>query len=399
MTPTPARLPQRWLALLSLLLAGASACPALAADTTAPVTIKPAAQRNAGLATGIVQQGALVKMIDAMGTVTTESSRVVRIHPAGSGKVLSVAVIPGQHVRKGDVLLTYQDHSLHLVRLQMTQALAARASALAAYQNAQATYNRGRQLEGTTVAAGETRRRLALLATARNDVAMRQADIDTLRHQLDEEYNSVTESDHALDSATDETSLIVAPGAAEVQDVQVGVADDITPATELVALADMSVVRIVSDILPQDAARVEEGGEQVTRLVTRDGRSSLFRSKVTSVGSLADPATGLVRVISLAPNPDGVLRPGMFLDTMLPTHDNLAGLLVPSEAVIDVNGVSTVFVPVGEDRFRARTVRVGGESDGRTVILDGLSAGEKIVMHGAFALKASLLMSDMADGD
>ncbi|NHO31892.1 HlyD family efflux transporter periplasmic adaptor subunit [Acetobacter sp. LMG 1636] len=357
-----------------------------------------AAQANARLVISVVRHGMLGENLDAMGTVMSEESRIVRIHPAGSGKVLNIAVVPGQHVRKGEVLLTYQDHSLHLVRLEMTKAQSALSTAQATYQNAAAAYSRGRELEGTTVAAGETRRRLAVFKAARDDIMARQADVDTLKHQLEEEYNSVTESDKGQISPADETSAIISPTTGEVQSVLVGVADDISPATELVALADMSSVWIVSDILPQDATQVVEGGEQTTELPA-DGAMTLLTSKITSVGDLADPATGLIRVISRASNPGGHLHPGMFLNTHLPTRKQTEGIIVPGGAVTDIDGVSTIFLPVGPDRFRPQEVRVGAESAGQKVIVSGLAVGDRVVTHGAFALKAIMQISDLPDGD
>lgn len=372
--------------------------PARAAGSAPIVVMGEAAQKNSALVISIARSGTLAKNLDAMGTVTAEAGHVVRIHPAGSGKVLNVAVVPGQHVHKGETLLTYQDHSLHLVRLEMTRAQAALTTAYAASQNAASAYHRGHELEGTTVAAGETRRRLAIFQAAKDDVIARQADVDTLKHQLEEEYNSVTESDKAQTSPLDETSSIIAPTTAEVQSVFVGVADDISPATELIGLTDMSSVWIVSDILPQDAAQVVQGGEQTTEL-TSDTGTTLLKSKITSVGSMADPVTGLVRVISTAPNPDGSLHPGMFLNTHLPTREKTAGIIVPENAVTEINGVSTVFVPVSPNRFRPQEVHVGATGNGQKVITSGLSAGERIVTHGAFALKAVMLVSDMNDGD
>ncbi|GBR04610.1 RND family efflux transporter MFP subunit [Acetobacter oeni LMG 21952] len=373
-------------------------CPARAAESAPTVVMGEAAQKNAALVISIAKSGTLTKNLDAMGTVTAEAGHVVRIHPAGSGKVLSVVVVPGQHVRRGEALLTYQDHSLHLVRLEMTRAQAALATAQAACQNASSAYRRGHELEGTTVAAGETKRRLAVFQAAKDDVIARQADVDTLKHQLEEEYNSVTESDKAQTDPLDETSSIIAPTTAEIQSVSVGVADDISPVTELMRLTDMSSVWIVSDILPQDATQVVQGGEQTTELAS-DAGTTLLRSKITSVGDMADPATGLVRVISTVPNPDGSLHPGMFLNTHLPVHEKTTGIIVPENAVTEINGVSIVFVPVGPNQFQPREVHIGAASDGQSVITTGLSTGEKIVTHGAFALKAVMLASDTGGGN
>jgi multidrug efflux pump subunit AcrA (membrane-fusion protein) len=107
------------------------------------VTLTVAAQQNAGLETAHAQAGALTGTIDAMAMIQPEAGHLVRIHPAGAGKVLTVSVVPGQQVNAGDVLLTYQNNALHGVRLQMTKAQAALSTAQAALQNARATYERG----------------------------------------------------------------------------------------------------------------------------------------------------------------------------------------------------------------------------------------------------------------
>ncbi|WP_249212800.1 efflux RND transporter periplasmic adaptor subunit [Acetobacter thailandicus] len=381
--------------LLLLIALNTGLCSAYAAASDTVITMSAGAQRNADLVISAVKTGSLNNTLEAMGTVTAEAGRVVRIHPAGSGKVLDVLVVPGQHVKKGEVLLTYQDHSLHLLHLEIIKAQAALTTAQAAYQNAASAYSRGKKLEGATVTVGETTRRFATLKAAKDDVTARQADVEALNHQLEEDYNSVTETNKQKEP---EISQIISPAAAEVQSVAVGAADDISPATMLVTLADMSSVWIVSDILPHDAARVSENGIQTTELPSETG-TTFLPSKITSAGDIADPATGLVRVISRIPNPDGHLRPGMFLNTYLPLRKTTTGVIVPENAVQDINGASVVFIPAGADHFSPRAVQVGASGNTQKVIVSGLSDGEKIVTHGAFALKAVMLMSDTGDGE
>jgi len=68
---------------------------------------------------------------------------------------------------------------------------------------------------------------------------------------------------------------------------------------------------------------------------------------------------------------------------------------VPSDAIQQINGEDIVFVRIAPDRFVVRPVRVGPTSDTRTPILEGLKAGEEIVVHGSFTLKSHLLRSTM----
>jgi hypothetical protein len=70
-----------------------------------------------------------------------------------------------------------------------------------------------------------------------------------------------------------------------------------------------------------------------------------------------------------------------------------SALFVPEEAIQDVNGASVVFVRRTENEFEARAVTAGQHADVGTEILEGLNAGEVVVVKGSFLLKSQLLKS------
>jgi len=70
-------------------------------------------------------------------------------------------------------------------------------------------------------------------------------------------------------------------------------------------------------------------------------------------------------------------------------------LLVPSEAIQQIDGQDIVFVRTAADRFTVRPVRTGETAGGQTPILDGLQPGEQVVVRGSFVLKSHLLKSTM----
>jgi cobalt-zinc-cadmium efflux system membrane fusion protein len=70
-------------------------------------------------------------------------------------------------------------------------------------------------------------------------------------------------------------------------------------------------------------------------------------------------------------------------------------LLVPSDAVQQVDGVDVVFVRSAADTFTVRPVHVGEAADGKTPILDGINAGAVIAVRGSFILKSQLLKSTL----
>jgi membrane fusion protein, heavy metal efflux system len=376
--------------LLLLLAAVMGPAHADAPPASRPVTIGAEARRNEGLTVVVARAGTLSRMLPALARVTVDETKMVPIRPVGSGKVLRIHVMAGQHVARDTVLVDYLDHSLHVARLQAVQMRAARDAAVAACTEAELAWRRARDLSGSTVSAGETRRRLAVLQEARNTVVARQADVGTMTHRFREEFNSVTERSGQGD---DETSSLIAPVAGTVQSVGVAVGGDIDAGQAAATLVDLSSVWIVSDIPPQDAARLVAGGGQATLLGTRR-----LVSRIGSVDGMASPATGLVRVISVVPNADGALRPGMMLETELETDERATGIVVPSEAVQQIDGRDMVFVQTGADTFRPVPVTVGLDSGGSAVVLSGLSASQPIAAHGSFALKSILLLAGTGGG-
>jgi membrane fusion protein, heavy metal efflux system len=79
------------------------------------------------------------------------------------------------------------------------------------------------------------------------------------------------------------------------------------------------------------------------------------------------------------------------------TGPGIATLLVPQEAIQQVNGQDIVFVRIAHDRFRVRTVQTGENIQSKVRILQGLKAGEQVITHGSFIAKGQLLKSSIGD--
>lgn len=380
---------------LALFLCVLAATPVtVLAEETPPQTLKLSAEaiRNEGLQCVPVTSGTLVHMLPATAHVQPDVTRTVTLHAAGNGKVLTVAVLPGQSVKTGNTLLTYQNHALHLARLQEVQTRSALAAAKAARDDAAASYERARALAGTTVSSGETRRRLAVLKQAQDTIATHEAELGVLAHRFQEEYTSPTETHGA-----DETSTLISPVDGTVTQVDTAVAADVDPTVPLLTVSDTGHVWIVSDVTPQDAALLVEGGRQETLSRSPDGATAIppLLSRIETIDTAANPATGLVRVLSRVPNPSGKLRPGMMLNSLLQTTQTASGLIIPAQAVQTLGDRTVVFVQTAPDSFRPVTIRTGMEENGKTLVLSGLKAGETIVSDGSLALKAMIVLPGM----
>ncbi|GCE78799.1 efflux RND transporter periplasmic adaptor subunit [Komagataeibacter oboediens] len=374
----------------SLLLLAAACLQARAEEGTLPPVVKldAAAVTNEGVTVATATPGTVAPVLPVISRVMPDTTRVVHIYPAGSGKVLSVLVQPGTHVARGQALLRYQDHSLHVARLQAIQMHAALTAAIAARNDAAAAVQRARTLVGETISVTELRHRQDALAQADATMRARQADVDTLGHRFAEEFNSTSEqTGHA---GQDETSTLISPVDGMVQALDAAVAGDLTPATDVATVADLSTVWIVSDIPPDQAALVRPGGQQVTR--TADG---MLTSRIDTVGGMASPLTGLVRVTGHVANPHGVLMPGMVLDSTLAQRDSVAGIVIPSGAIQHIDRRSVVFVRESETDYRPVVVDIALDDGTQAVVRSGLNGGAAVVDHGSFALRSVIGLAGM----
>jgi len=170
------------------------------------------------------------------------------------------------------------------------------------------------------------------------------------------------------------------------------------PSAQLFELTDLSTLWLQADIYQQHLPLLKKLSGNTIRF-----RSSEYghehRARVFYRGEVIDPKTRTARLMAAVPNPDGHLKPGMFVEVELPGVAISNVLQVPVAAVQSYENKSFVFVHLGGDKFLRRDVTTGQSSNGLIEIQSGLKPGEPIVTQGAFALKSEMLKELMADED
>ncbi|MGH1348776.1 MAG: efflux RND transporter periplasmic adaptor subunit [Nannocystales bacterium] len=104
-------------------------------------------------------------------------------------------------------------------------------------------------------------------------------------------------------------------------------------------------------------------------------------------GGVVDPVTRTVDVVFAIPNPDGLLRVGAAVQVHLTIGQSTDALSVSEESIIIDSGLAYVFVQAGGESFERRQVRTGIRDRGRVQIIEGVTAGERVVGDGAYAVK------------
>jgi len=100
------------------------------------------------------------------------------------------------------------------------------------------------------------------------------------------------------------------------------------------------------------------------------------------VDRTVDPATGTMKVEAVFPNPGSYLRPGQFARVRVAVSEQTDAVLVPQRAVQEQQGAKTVLVVDDQNKVQLRTITVGAKSDNYLIVLDGLKAGERVIIEG-----------------
>jgi multidrug efflux pump subunit AcrA (membrane-fusion protein) len=128
-----------------------------------------------------------------------------------------------------------------------------------------------------------------------------------------------------------------------------------------------------------------------------DVPEATYAGKVTNLGQEFDPVTRLMQVRIEIRNLDNRLRPEMLASAEFTTGAGIPTVLVPQEALQQINGQDVVFVRVAPARFRVQAVQTGDNIGGNVRILQGFRPDAQVIAHGSFIAKSQLLKSSIGD--
>jgi Cu(I)/Ag(I) efflux system membrane fusion protein len=169
------------------------------------------------------------------------------------------------------------------------------------------------------------------------------------------------------------------------------------PGETLYEIADLSSVWLVAEVFERDLGLVKAGQPAKLRIVTYPERE--FTGKVVFAYPTLDPATRTARVRIELANAGGLLKPAMY------GHVELAGvpapgkaLAIPDSAVLDSGSRQVVLVQRAEGQFEPRDVKLGVRADGFVEVLEGVAAGEQVVVRANFLIDAESNLKAALDG-
>ncbi|KAB2638800.1 MAG: efflux RND transporter periplasmic adaptor subunit [Verrucomicrobia bacterium] len=117
-------------------------------------------------------------------------------------------------------------------------------------------------------------------------------------------------------------------------------------------------------------------------LILSDGKEHTEPGKFVFIDRAVDTKTGTLRIRVEFPNPKKFLRPGMFARVRVNLGKRADSITVPERAMVELQGKTFVWVISDDGKASQRAVKTGDQVDSLFIILDGLKAGEKIIVEG-----------------
>ena len=314
------------------------------------IQLSEAAAQLANIQTLVVSRGSPENAMHMQGKVQADERNVAKLTARFGGRIELLHVnFTGQRVQKGEKLATVYSPDLVTAQRELLEASSFK----------------------------ESRPSLYIAAKAKLKL-----------WDLNEEQISAIE--HEGEPQLDFDILSPITGTVMMRHVALG--DYVREGDALFQVSDLSRVWVMLDAYESDLSWISKGDHVVISIQSVPGE--IYESKVSHIDPFIDPSTRVAKVRVELPNPDGVLKPEMFVSGIL--QSQLAGktdhLLIPKSSILWTGKRAVVYVKVPEREspsFLYREITLGPEAGNDYVVAEGLEEGEVIAVNGVFKIDAA----------
>jgi len=148
----------------------------------------------------------------------------------------------------------------------------------------------------------------------------------------------------------------------------------------LFTIADLSQVWVICDVYQDMLPQVHVGDS--ANISVNGYAHDQFAGKVINISQVLDPTTRTAKVRIELPNPNGIMRAGMYVTAMFHARAQVERPVVPTTAIIQLHDSNWVFVPLGDGQFRRVRVELGAEEEGGyQQVVSGLKPNDQVVTN------------------
>ncbi|WP_371425488.1 efflux RND transporter periplasmic adaptor subunit [Tardiphaga sp.] len=311
--------------------------------------------------------------LGGLGTVQGFNTVVVRTRV--DGQIDTIAFTEGQIVREGDLLAQIDPRPFQAA---LDQAKAKKAQDEANLANANLDLQRYTKL-------GE-------FAT-RQQTDTQRSTVQQLSAQIAADDAAISNAQTQLDYTT-----IKAPLSGRVGFRQVDKGNIVNAATQtgIVTIAQIEPIAVIFTAPEQnlvDINRSLAANPLKVIALTTDGKRVLSEGTLSVINNQVDTTSGTIRLKAVFDNKDHVLWPGLSVSTRLLVTTLKDATVIPDDAVQHGTDGLYAFAVGTDNKAELKKIKVGNSTDGRTVVEDGLNAGERVIVAGQYKVQPGALVA------
>ena len=324
--------------------------------------------KTAGVTLAEAGPAAIGSSLQLPGEIRFNDDRTAHVVPRVAGVAESVAANLGQQVKKGQLLAVLSSPA---VSEQRSELLAAQKR----LSLAKTTYQREKQLWQEKISAEQD--------YLQAQQALREAEIAAANVQ---QKLAAIGAGMGASGALNRFELR-APFDGVVVEKHLSVGEAVQDSTAVFTISDLRSVWAEMKVSASDLPFVRVGEKARVRATAFESQAT---GTVAYVGALIGQDTRTAPARITLDNPEGVWRPGLFVNVELTASSQQAAVSVATSAIQKIEGDKpVVFVPV-DGGFKAQSIKLGRADSQSAEVLQGLSAGQKYVNGGSFILKSEL---------
>jgi len=322
--------------------------------------------------------------IEATAVIELNSDRVAKISARTSGRLVKISASQGDAVKTGQALAWFDSPELGQALAEYAKAKGRTELARKSLQREETLFEKKISPEKDVIRARQE------LAEAEADFSFAHEKFHLLGIDIDQFEKRQAGDQHPLIAVTSPISGSVIERAATQGEV-------VSPDKTLFTVADLSKLWVIIDIYEKDLGRVRAG--TAVKVSTTAYAEKGFPGTISYFGEVMDEKTRTVKARVVVENANRLLKPGMFATVTIDAKSaqTQKAILVPDEAVLMDGEERFVFVRTGPDTFEKKEIKPGRIFGKRVEVVEGLVAGDQVVVQGAFTLKSELKKDELAE--
>lgn len=350
--------------------------------------LSPQQQKEWGIVVGSAAMQDVASKIKLPGILSLNQNKTAHISSLIGGKVASLAVDLGDRVQKGQLLLTINSPEFAQAQADFLQTVAKLNLSRKEYERAKLLFKE------RAIEEREFLRREAEFEKLSTEVGGLGAILHSygFDHEQTEkliEKCASRKPDDDLCELADPNLAVLSPlsGTIIFRDVIVG--EHVEPNKILFTASDLRTLWALLDAYEKDLPFISKDSQVTLHSSLYPDKE--FAGKITYISNTIDEKLRTIKIRVEVKNDEGLLKPNMYIQGIVENRAEGQKLLaVPEEAVQTLNGEKIVFILEDKDIFAVQHVELGEKVGNTRIIAKGLEEGQRIVVQGAFNLKAEL---------